>query len=80
MTWYSLRLDTCCMTLYIDDGGIMPEKKKDDMVRVTFYVETKSKLRLEKLAAQTDRSEAIMVRRAIAAYLDAEEEALKKKK
>jgi len=56
----------------------MAEKK--DMVRVTFYVETKCKLRLEKLAALTDRSEAIMVRRAIAAYLDAEEEALKKRK
>jgi predicted transcriptional regulator len=58
----------------------MSEKKKDDMVRVTFYVETRSKLRLEKLAAQTDRSEAIMVRRAIAAYLDAEEAALRQKK
>jgi predicted transcriptional regulator len=69
------------MMLYTDDEGhIMPEKKTRDMVRVTFYVETKNKARLEKLAAQTDRSEAIMVRRAIAAYLDVEEEALRKRK
>ena len=55
-------------------------KKKEELVRVTFYVEVKNKKRLESLSARTYRSEAIMVRLALAAYLDAEEAALGKKK
>jgi predicted transcriptional regulator len=58
----------------------MSNKKKEEMVRVTFYVEAKNKRRLEDLAAQNYRSEAIMVRLARAAYLDEEEAALKKTK
>lgn len=55
-------------------------RKKEDLVRVTYYVEVKNKKRLESLSARTYRSEAIMLRLALAAYLDAEEALLGKKK
>jgi predicted transcriptional regulator len=47
---------------------------------LNFYIEPKQKDRLEKLAKQTDRPVAAMLRRAIDAYLDAEEAVLKKRK
>jgi predicted DNA-binding protein len=56
------------------------DKKQEDMVRMTFYIGPDSKTRLENLSKQTDRTVAIMIRRAIDAYLEAEEAALRKRK
>jgi predicted transcriptional regulator len=58
----------------------MPKKEKDNKTRVTFYLDPDLKLRLDKLAAQTDRTAAKMMRRAIEAYLDEEEARLRKMK
>jgi predicted transcriptional regulator len=55
-------------------------KKDENMIRVTFYLEPDLKSRLDKLSEQTDRAVAKMMRRAIEAYLDLEEAALRKKK
>lgn len=52
----------------------------ENLVRMTFYVDAKSKARLEKLSEQTDRPVAAMIRRAIDAYLDEQEAALRRKK
>jgi predicted DNA-binding protein len=52
----------------------------DNLIRLNFYIEPKQKDRLERLSKQTDRSIAAMLRRAIDAYLDAEEAGLKKRK
>ena len=51
-----------------------------DLVRLNFHIDKKQKARLEKLSEQTDRPVAAMLRRAIDAYLDAEEAGLKKRK
>jgi len=58
----------------------MAKKDEENMTRVTFYLDTDLKMRLDTLAAQTDRTSAKMMRRAIEAYLDSEEAALRKKK
>jgi predicted transcriptional regulator len=58
----------------------MPTKKKEKRGRVTFYLDPDLKTRLDDLAEQTDRTVAKMMRRAIEAYLDVEEEALRKRK
>jgi ribbon-helix-helix CopG family protein len=72
-------LTDICISPYTScEVTIMPEK--ENMVRLTFYMEEKAKARLEKLHELTDRSVAVMIRRAIDAYLDAEEAALRRRK
>ncbi len=56
----------------------MPES--DNMRRLNFYLDDKTRERLNKLAEQTDRTVAKMLRRAIEEYLDREESALRRKK
>jgi predicted transcriptional regulator len=52
----------------------------ENLIRMTFYIDPDLKARLEKLSEQTDRTVAVMIRRAIEAYLHVEETAQKRKK
>ena len=53
---------------------------EEKMRRLNFYIDDKQRTRLEKLSEQTDRPVAAMLRRAIEAYLDAEEALLRRRK
>jgi predicted transcriptional regulator len=58
----------------------MAKKTEEGFIRLNFYIDPEHKARLEKLADQTDRTVAKMIRRAIEAYLDAEEAIQRKRK
>jgi predicted DNA-binding protein len=55
-------------------------KGKTETTRLNINIPTEQHARLEKLSELTDRPVTAMVRRALAAYLDEEEAALRKRK
>jgi predicted DNA-binding protein len=55
-------------------------KAKTETTRLNINIPTEQHERLEKLSELTDRPVTAMVRRALAAYLDEEEAALRKRK